>query len=167
MAELFQKLVDLFQIRTIDFEKAARKTLDRWLNETEFQKRRERFYECCEDGEQKSKVALCRQEERPEYTKLLKTMKTKEIRSAIVNFLQDDLKILNSSVKPSKKIARKLRWEKVLFLSDDKKKGSGLESDEDEPEETKETEAVQTATREPAVLSRIEKLLRTQGSQSS
>ena len=99
--ELYNKLVDVFEISTINFDKANRSTLLKYAVRTKFQRRREAFYSVCPEGK-KSKVAICKSEDRPQWVHNLETLKTKQLRSQLKGFVKE----LGLFKKPSKKIAK-------------------------------------------------------------
>ena len=120
--ELYQRLVEIFELSTINIDKANRRTLLRYAKRTEFQKRREIFYSICDEGT-KSKVAICKTDERPQWVKNLDTLKTKALRTQLKTFLKvlgimDDPKTSNL-----KKIAKRKNWEAVVKLQDETKTG--------------------------------------------
>ena len=76
--ELYKKLLDIFEISSINIDKANRRTLLKYATRTEFQKRREAFYSICKDGK-KSKFAICKTDKRPSWVHNLETLKTKKL----------------------------------------------------------------------------------------
>ena len=120
--DLYHQLADIFEIGTIDIDKANRRTLQKYAVRTKFQKRREAFYSVCKDG-RKSKVAICKKEDRPTWVHNLDTLKTKQLRKQLSGFLEElgilkDPKALNI-----KKLAKDKNWHEVLYMQD--KKGGG------------------------------------------
>ena len=114
--ELYKRLVEIFEISTINIDKANRRTLLRYAKRTDFQKRREAFYSVCDEGT-KSKVAICKTDERPQWVKNLDTLKTKALRTQLKSFLSE-LGILDVDPKAAnlKKLAKTKNWEAVVKL---------------------------------------------------
>ena len=114
----------LFSLKKGKIETANRKSLNRFLDRTEFQKRRQVFFEAsCAYGKKKSRVAMCKKSGRPPFAIELKTQTTKQLRKTILEFLKDlgltDVPaLMKKSEKQLQAIARKKSWEAVLFLSD-------------------------------------------------
>lgn len=123
----YKKLSTIFELSTVNIDKANRSTLLKYATRTKFQKRREAFYSQCKDGK-KSKVAICKSENRPTWVHNLETLKTKQLRNQLRGFLKE-LGILQ---KPSKKLAKEKNWKAVIHLFDDAKTGAGLSDDEAE-----------------------------------
>ncbi|HIB87349.1 TPA: hypothetical protein EYO57_09105, partial [Candidatus Poribacteria bacterium] len=107
----------------------------KWVKRSKFEERRTKFFENCGEGKILSKVSICKQKERPEWTKPLEGQKVKDIRKAIKAFLQalGLLKLDPKSVSKIEKLAKERHWEAVVTLSKDsfedthtaQKKGSG------------------------------------------
>ena len=90
MSLFLNELIDLFQLKKINFQTANRKTLDAFVKSVDLQKRRQaRFESKCEQGKKKSRVALCKKKGRPEFSKELSTFNTKKLRVTIRDFLKD------------------------------------------------------------------------------
>ena len=160
MTKLRDDLLALFSLKKGKFESANRKSLDRFLERTEFQRRRQAFFEAaCGYGKKKSRVAMCKKGKRPGFATELRTQTTKQLRKTILEFLKelgilDVSKVMKKNKTQLAAIARKNHWEAVLFLSDtsiekpEEKKGGMLAHDaptgyasnpelgsDDEPEE--------------------------------
>ena len=117
--DLYHQLADIFEIGTIDIDKANRRTLKKYAVRTKFQKRREAFYSVCKDG-QKSKVAICKTEDRPTWVHNLDTLKTKQLRKQLSGFLEE-LGILKDPKSINvKKLAKEKNWHEVLYMQDKK-----------------------------------------------
>ena len=86
--ELYEKLVDIFEVSKLNIDKSNRRTLLRYAKRTKFQKRREAFYSICDEGA-KSKVAICKSDERPTWVHNLDTLKTKQLRQQLKGFLKE------------------------------------------------------------------------------
>ena len=120
--DLYQKLVDIFEVSQLNIDKSNRRTLLRYAKRTKFQKRREAFYSVCEEGA-KSKVAICKTDERPTWVHNLETLKTKQLRQQLKGFLKalgilSDPKYMNI-----KKLAKEKNWHYVVYLDDMSKSG--------------------------------------------
>ena len=88
MNQLRDKLLALFALKRGKFESANRKSLDRFLQRTEFQRRRQSFFEAaCAYGKKKSRVTICKRGKRPGFAVELKTQTTKQLRKTIADFL--------------------------------------------------------------------------------
>ena len=131
--ELFREICEIFELKTLNFQKQTKKTLLNWAKRVKFEERRTKFFESCGDGKILSKVSICKQKDRPEWTKPLEGQKVKDIRKAIREFLKA-LGLLKQDPKQKKKIeklAKERNWEAVITLSKDsfedshKKEGSG------------------------------------------
>ena len=73
MSQLLEELLTLFSLKKGKFETANRKSLDRFIDRTEFQKRRQVFFEAsCSYGKKKSRVAMCKKAGRPDFAVELK-----------------------------------------------------------------------------------------------
>ena len=83
--DLYHKLVDIFEVSQLNIDKSNRRTLLRYAKRTKFQKRREAFYSVCDEGA-KSKVAICKTDERPTWVHNLETLKTKQLRQQLKGF---------------------------------------------------------------------------------
>ena len=124
MSKLLDDLVTLFTLKKGKIETANRKSLDRFIDGTEFQKRRQVFFEAsCTYGKKKSRVAMCKKAGRPDFAVELKTQNTKQLRRTILNFFQDlgiaDVeKLKKKTEKQLEAFSRKKHWEAVVFLSD-------------------------------------------------
>ena len=128
--DLYEKLVEIFEIPTINIDKANRRTLLRYAKRTKFQKRREIFYSVCPEGK-KSKVAICKTDERPQWVHNLDTLKTKALRHQLKTFLQE-LGIFGDPKKGNlNKLAKAKNWEAVATLQDDTKSGGMLGGSDD------------------------------------
>ena len=123
--ELYQRLVEIFEISTINIDKANRRTLLRYAKRVQFQKRREIFYSVCSEGK-KSKVAICKTDERPHWVHNLATLQTKALRHQLKTILKE----LGASTVPKKanlqKLAKEKNWEAVVKLQDEAKTGGML-----------------------------------------
>ena len=76
------------------------KTLLKWAKDTKFEERRKKFHEALEPGKVLSKVGIVKQDgKRPEWTKSLDMLKTKDLRKTIHKFLEE-LGILSPGKKP-------------------------------------------------------------------
>ena len=118
--QLHKDLTQVFELSTIDFDKANRKTLLKYAIRSKFQLRREAFYSICSQGK-KSKVSFCKKEERPQWNSNLETLKTKQLRKQLKGFITE----LGLFQKPTKGLAKKKNWEAVLDLYDTSKTGGG------------------------------------------
>ena len=107
--QLHNKLADVFELSTIDFDKANRKTLLKYAVRSKFQKRREAFYSICSAGK-KSKVSFCKNEDRPQWNDNLETLKTKQLRKQLKGFITE----LGLFLKPTKGLANKKNWLRSL-----------------------------------------------------
>ena len=128
--DLYKKLARIFELDTIDIDKANRKTLLNYAKRSRFQKRREAYYSVCESGT-KSKVAICKTLERPHWVQNLETLKTKQLRNQLKGFLSQLGILMDPQKSNLKKLAKERNWDTVLNLKqedddfDDSKKGSG------------------------------------------
>ncbi len=128
--DLLNELQDVFKLKKLKIKKQTRKTLLKWAKAVKFEERREKFHEALEPGKVLSKVGIVKQKQRPEWTKSLELLKTKDLRKAIHSFLSE-LGILEVSPKADlDKFAEKKHWSEVLTLTQD-----GLK---DETDETKQ-----------------------------
>ena len=124
MDKLRDNLLALFALKKGKVESANRKSLDRFLQRTEFQKRRQAFFEAaCGYGKKKSRVAMCKKGKRPGFATELRTQTTKQLRGTILEFLKelgilDVPKVMKKNKTQLAALARKNHWEAVLFLSD-------------------------------------------------
>ena len=100
--ELFNQISEIFELKTLNFKKQTKKTLLNWAKRVKFEKRREKFFSSCGEGKILSKVSICKNKDRPEWTKPLDSLKVKEIRKAIKDFLEG-LGILHLDSKDKKK----------------------------------------------------------------
>jgi len=119
--DLFHKISDIFELKSLDFKKQTKKTLLNWSKRVKFEKRREKFFQSCGDGKILSKVSICKNKDRPEWTKPLEGQKVKNIRKAIKAFL-DGIGILDLDSKDQKqiqKLSEEKHWESVITLSED------------------------------------------------
>ena len=121
--DLYHQLADIFEIGTIDIDKANRRTLQKYAVRTKFQKRREAFYSVCKDGK-KSKVAICKKEDRPTWVHNLETLKTKQLRKQLGGFLEELGILKDPKAINIKKLAKDKNWHEVLYMQD--KKGGML-----------------------------------------
>ena len=120
--DLYEKLAGIFEIDKLNLDKSNRRTLLKYAKRTKFQKRREAFYSVCKEGK-KSKVAICKTDERPTWVTNLETLRTKELRSELKAFLKE-LGILNNpKYSDVKRLAKDKNWEAVLYLDDVTKTG--------------------------------------------
>ena len=120
--ELYDRLADIFEISDLNIDKANRRTLLKYAKRTKFQRRREAFYSICDEGA-KSKVAICKSDERPTWVHNLETLKTKQLRQQLKGFLKalgilSDPKYMNI-----KKLAQEKNWHHVIYLDDMSKTG--------------------------------------------
>ena len=140
MSQSLKELIQLFNLRKINFDSANRKTLDNWVQKVKLQKRRQLLFEsACDQGKKKSRVALCKAPGRPGFSKELSTMGTKKLRKVIKSFLtQIGLNNYGSlehrSDKELQKVSADKNWERVLFMSDQNV------ADVEEPSEGKKDE---------------------------
>ena len=123
--DLYQKLVDIFEVSKLNIDKSNRRTLLRYAKRTKFQKRREAFYSICDEGA-KSKVAICKSDERPTWVHNLETLKTKQLRQQLKGFLKElgilgDPKYMNI-----KKLVKEKNWHHVVYLDDMSKSGAAF-----------------------------------------
>ena len=124
MNQLRDKLLALFALKRGKFESANRKSLDRFLQRTEFQRRRQSFFEAaCAYGKKKSRVTMCKRGKRPGFAVELKTQTTKQLRQTIADFMKqlgihDIPKLMKKNNKQLESLAKKNHWDAVLFLSD-------------------------------------------------
>ena len=123
MSKLREQLLALFTLKKGKIQSANRKSLDRFIDRTEFQRRRQVFFEtACSFGKKKSRVAMCKKGKRPGFAVELKTQSTKQLRQTISDFLKqlgilDVPKLMKKDNKQLESLARKHHWEAVLFLS--------------------------------------------------
>ena len=121
--ELYERLVEIFEIPTVNIDKANRRTLLRYAKRVQFQKRREVFYSVCPEGK-KSKVAICKSDERPQWVHNLDTLKTKALRQQLKAFLQELGMFIDPKKANLKKLAKAKNWEAVVHLDDSKTGGA-------------------------------------------
>ena len=126
--DLYEKLTEIFEISNLNIDKSNRRTLLRNAKRTKFQKRREAFYSICDEGT-KSKVAICKSDERPTWVHNLDTLKTKQLRGQLKGFLKElgimgDPKYMNL-----KKAAKEKNWHHVVYLDDMTKTGGSGRGD--------------------------------------
>ena len=119
--ELFKQITEIFELKSLNFQKQTKKTLLSWAKRVKFQERREKFFQSCGDGKILSKVSICKNKDRPEWTQSLEGQKVKDIRKAIKNFLSalGVLKLKDTSKKKLEKLAKERSWEVVATLSKD------------------------------------------------
>ena len=122
MAELYEKIVRIFEISKVNIEKANRRTLLRYATRVKFQERREAFYSVCEEGT-KSKVAICKTDERPTWVHNLETLKTKSLRAQLKGFLKELGAFINPKKHDLEEMAEKKNWHQVVYLDDETKEG--------------------------------------------
>ena len=134
MSELYDKIVEIFEIPELNIDKANRRTLLRYATRTKFQQRREAFYSKCEGG-RKSKVAICKTEDRPTWVHNLETLKTKQLREQLKGFLEKLGAFVNPKKFNLKKLAKDRNWHEVVYLDDDTKPGAGGSGAEDSDED--------------------------------
>ena len=142
MSGYLKDLIELFRLKKVNYERANRKTLDLFVKRVKLQSRRQALFEsACEGHKKKSRVAMCKQKDRPGFASKLSTLSTKRLRKVILEFFADigltDWQTLESkSDAELEKIAKDLHWERVLFMSDVNvlQAQSGTE-----PKESKET----------------------------
>ena len=124
MADLYEKILEIFEIPKINVDKANRRTLLRYATRVKFQKRREAFYSVCKEGT-KSKVAICKTDERPTWVHNLETLKTKALRVQLKTFLQEVGAFIDPKKHDLAEMAEKKNWHQVIYMDDDSKEGSG------------------------------------------
>ena len=113
MNQLRDKLLALFALKRGKFESANRKSLDRFLQRTEFQRRRQSFFEAaCAYGKKKSRVTMCKRGKRPDFAVELKTQTTKQLRHTITDFMKqlgiyDIPKLMKKNNKQLETLAKK------------------------------------------------------------
>ena len=123
--DLYKKLVEIFEISDLNLDKSNRRTLLKYAKRTKFQKRREAFYSVCEDGP-KSKVAICKSDERPTWVHNLETLKTKQLRQQLKGFLKQLGILSDPKYMNVKKLAKEKNWHHVVYLDDATKSGGML-----------------------------------------
>ena len=122
MSLFLKELIDLFQLKKINFRTANRKTLDSFVKSVDLQQRRQAMFEAaCDHGKKKSRVALCKKKGRPEFSKELSTFSTKKLRGTILDFIKelglDNYGSLeNKDEKALDRIAHEKGWERVLYI---------------------------------------------------
>ena len=122
----YERLAEIFELDTIDIDKANRKTLLKYATRTKLQKRREAFYSGCKTGT-KSKVSFCKNLERPMWVHNLETLKTKQLRSQLKGFLKELGILKDPSSTNVNKLARDRFWSAVINI----KHQDGQEDDDD------------------------------------
>ena len=120
--DLYKRIADIFEISSINIDKANRRTLLRYAKRVEFQKRREVFYSICPEGK-KSKVAICKTDERPQWVHNLDTLKTKALRVQLKTFLKELGAFVDPKRADLKKLARTKNWDAVIKMQDEGKTG--------------------------------------------
>ena len=120
--ELYNRLVDIFEVPELNISRANRRTLLKYVKRTKFQLRREAFYSVC-DGGKKSKVAICRTDERPTWVHNLETLKTKQLRLQLSGFLKNLGILVDPKYANIKKLAKEKNWHHVVYLDDESKTG--------------------------------------------
>lgn len=136
MAALYERLLELFRLKKGTLETANRATLDRFVQRTELQRRRQALFSAsCKPGRQKSRVTLCRKKNRPPFAIQMSTLSTKELRRTIIDFLEDIGLHKGQGKTPQQleRLAKKHKWSSVLYLSDE----VPMDHDESETEEQK------------------------------
>ena len=152
MSKLYDRIVEIFEIGDLNIDKANRRTLLKYATRTKFQKRREVFYSVCKDGK-KSKVAICKSDERPQWVHNLDTLKTKSLRNQLKSFLKE----LGAFVDPKKtnleRLAEEKNWHEVVFMDDESKSGGSgraiLQSGSRRPEPVASPSLRRSANRVP------------------
>ena len=139
MALTFEKLKALFSLKKGTLETANRSTLNRFVAETELQRRRQALYQAsCAPNKHKSRVSLCKRAKRPSFAIQLDTLSTKELRATIQEFL-NDIGLQQGEGKSEaqlKKLAAKFKWNSVLYLSEELDKEDEKQEDEKQPEKS-------------------------------
>ena len=133
--DLYKKLVEIFEVSDLNLDKSNRRTLLKYAKRTKFQKRREAFYSVCEDGP-KSKVAICKSDERPTWVHNLETLKTKQLRQQLKGFLKQLGILSDPKYMNVKKLSKEKNWHHVVFMDDTTKTGAGTKDGEEESEES-------------------------------
>ena len=129
--DLYTKLAEIFEISDLNLDRSNRRTLLKYAKRTKFQKRREAFYSVCDEGT-KSKVAICKTDERPSWVDNLETLKTKQLRGQLKGFLKELGVLENPKYANLKKLAREKNWHHVIYLDDETKMGAGPSDEEAE-----------------------------------
>ena len=129
--DLYTKLAEIFEISELNLDRSNRRTLLKYAKRTKFQKRREAFYSVCDEGT-KSKVAICKTDDRPTWVDNLETLKTKKLREQLKSFLKELGVLENPKYANLKKLAREKNWHHVVYLDDETKQGAGGTDDEDD-----------------------------------
>ena len=117
--EVFTEMQTLFKLKKLKIKTQTRKTLLKWAKDVKFEERRKAFYEACEPGKVLSKVSICKLKKRPDWSKRLEMLKTKDLRIAIKDFLHRLGVLEVQSTTDLKKLAKDKHWQKVLTLSQD------------------------------------------------
>ena len=120
--DLYQRLVEIFEIDQLNLDKSNRRTLNKYLKRTKLQQRREAFYSVCSEGT-KSKVAICKDQERPTWVHNLTTLKTKQLRVQIKDFLKKLGILVDPKYANLKRLAKEKNWLQVAMLGDPSKTG--------------------------------------------
>ena len=128
--DLYERLAEIFEVSDLNIDKANRRTLLKYAKRTKFQRRREAFYSVCEEGT-KSKVALCKSEDRPTWVHNLDTLKTKQLRVQLKGFLKELGILEDPKYANLGKLAKEKRWHAVLYMDDESKTGAGPSDDEE------------------------------------
>ena len=129
--DLYTKLAEIFEISDLNLDRSNRRTLLKYAKRTKFQKRREAFYSVCDEGT-KSKVAICKTDDRPTWVDNLETLKTKKLREQLKSFLKELGVLENPKYANLKKLAREKNWHHVVYLDDETKQGAGNGDDTEE-----------------------------------
>jgi hypothetical protein len=117
--DVFSELQELFKLKKLKIKTQTRKTLLKWAQDVKFEERRKAFYEACEPGKVLSKVSICKLKKRPDWSKRLEMLKTKDLRKAIKDFLHRLGVLEVQSQADLKKLAKTKHWHKVLSLTQD------------------------------------------------
>ena len=112
--ELYDRLADIFEISDLNIDKANRRTLLKYAKRTKFQRRREAFYSVCDEGT-RSKVAICKTDERPTWVHNLETLKTKQLRVQLKGFLKELGILVNPKYTNMLKLSKEKRWHAVVY----------------------------------------------------
>ena len=120
--DLYKRLVEIFEIDQLNLDKSNRRTLNKYLKRTKLQQRREAFYSVCSEGT-KSKVAICKDQERPTWVHNLTTLKTKQLRVQIKDFLKKLGILVDPKYANLKRLAKEKNWLQVAMLGDPSKSG--------------------------------------------
>ena len=118
--DLFRKISDIFELKSLNFKKQTKKTLLNWAKRVKFEKRREKYFQNCGEGKILSKVSICKQKDRPEWTQPLEGQKVKDIRRAIKAFLSELglLKLDEKDKAKIEKLSEEKHWESIIVLSE-------------------------------------------------